>query len=204
MIIRNKIRKIVILTILSFCIVELVFLPILIDGQNNKEEIVYSSEMINDLKVRSRIIRKKGIFSDIGDSHWFQVALKQDVEYIARMKITAAYGGTFIIALFGVTTNSFYTEIFGSPITNHMIETIYIADGTTTGLLQIIYSTAILHQEFPTYTLYFNRTGFAGWWWIVLSGIGALAILSVIFTFMIMGMVSFSKRQKKGKKKKKK
>lgn len=128
----------------------------------NSGDIKFTPELINDLIVRKKILRKKGILADIGDTHWFQVALKQNVEYVARMKITAAYGGTFIIALFGVTTNSFYSELFGSPITNHMIETKYTADGTTTGLLQITYSTSILHQEFPTYTMYFNKTGFAG------------------------------------------
>ena len=137
---------------------------------------------------------------DIGDSHWFQVALKQDVEYILRIRVTAAYGGTFIIAIHGVVTLSSYVEIFSSPITNQVLETVYTADGTTIGQLNIIYST-VTPMENPVYILYFNKTGFAGWWWITLSGIGALAVLIVIFTFMIIGMISVAKRKKERKKK---
>lgn len=196
-------QNIVFLVILTISICQVIFLPIIVDGQTNGGDTEFTTDLINDLTVKSIILRKKGIFSDIGDAHWFQVALKQDVEYVARIKITAAYGGTFIIALFGVTTNNFTIEPFSNPITNHVLETVYIADGTTTGSLQLIYSTAILNQEFPTYTLYFNKTGFAGWWWIILSGIGTLAILVFLFTFAIIGMISVSKKKKKKGKKKK-
>lgn len=202
---RSKVRNIVNLVILAICISEIVILPIIVAGQEKLGDIEITPESINDLTVRKIILRRKGIFIDTGDAHWFKVALKQGVEYVARMKITAAYGGQFFIALYGVSTSEFYNEIFSTPITNYLIETIYIADGTTTGTLQVFYSTAILNQEFPTYTLYFNRTGFAGWWWIVLSGIGALAVLAILFTFAIIGMMSVSKRKKKiGKKKKRK
>ena len=129
--------------------------------------------------------------------------MKQDVEYIARMKVTAAYGGTFYIILWGVSTNANYFNTYSSPITNEVLEIVYTADGTITGQLEIIYSTPILNQEFPTYTLYFNKSGFAGWWWIALSGIGALAVLIFIFTFMIIGLISVSKKKKKSRNRKK-
>lgn len=200
-----KMRNIVYLAILGICISEIIFLPIIVEGQRNSEDIELTTEVINDLNVRKVILRKKGIFSDVGDTHWFKVALKQDVEYVARMKFTAALGGTFIISLTGVSTNTVNFETIGTPVTNYLLEAIYVADGTTTGTLQITYSTPSIHQEFPTYTLYFNKTGFAGWWWIALSGIGTLAVLIFIFTFMIIGMMSVSKRKKtKGKKKKRK
>ena len=166
-----KMRNIVFLTILSICISEAVFLPIIVDGQRNSGDVEITTEAINDLYVRKIFLRKKGIFSEIGDAHWFHVALKQDVEYIARIKITAAYGGTFLILLRGVSTLSSYNEIFSSPITNQVLEVVYTADGTTTGDLDILYSTST-PLENPNYTLYFNKTGFAGWWWIALAGIG--------------------------------
>jgi len=201
---KSKMRNVVYLAILSICISEIIFLPLIVDGQRNSGDIEITTESINDLNVRKKILRKKGIFFDVGDSHWFKIDLKQGVEYVARMKITAAYGGQFFIALYGVSTSEFYNEIFSTPITNYMIETIYIADGTTTGTLQVFYSTAVLNQEFPTYTLYFNKTGFAGWWWIILLGIGILAIVAFLFTFAIIGIKSVSKRKKTKRKKKKK
>lgn len=196
-------RNFVFLVILCICTIEAIFLPIIANGQINNGNTEFTPETILDLKVRSVILRKKGIFSEIGDAHWFHVALKQDVEYIARIKITAAYGGTFFIILRGVSTLSSYSEIFSSPITNHVFEVVYTADGTTTGDLDILYST-LTPLENPTYTLYFNKTGFAGWWWIALSGIGTLMILVFMFTFMIIGLISVSKRKKKKRRKKRK
>jgi len=52
----------------------------------------------------------------------------------------------------------------------------------------------------PTYTLYVNRAGFAGLWWIILSGIGIVAILAVLFTFAIIGMISVAKKRQKKRK----
>ena len=197
-----KMRNFVFLVILCICTIEAIFLPIIANGQINNGNTEFTPETILDLKVRSVILRKKGIFSEIGDAHWFHVALKQDVGYIARIKITAAYGGTFLILLRGVSTLSSYNEIFSSPITNQVLEVVYTADGTTTGDLDILYSTST-PLENPTYTLYFNKTGFAGWWWIALSGIGVLLVLIVNFTFMVIGMTSIAKRKKGTKRKKK-
>ncbi len=48
------------------------------------------------------------------------------------------------------------------------------------------------------YTLYANRSGFAGIWWMILSGLGVLVILIIIFALL------FSKKKKKPKKRKRK
>jgi len=197
-------RNITFLTVLCICIGEVVFLPIIVEGQMNNGDIEFTSDLIDDLVVKKIILRKKGLFSTIGDSHYFKVAMKQDVEYVARLKITASYGGNFGIYLQGVLTNSWIVDTLSTPVTNYRLEVLYTADGTATGTMQLLYSTST-PQETPSYTLYFNKTGFAGWWWIVLSGIGVLAVFVVLFTFSIIGMISVSKRKKaKGKKKKRK
>jgi len=204
MILRKKIkmRNIIFLTILSICISEVIFLPIIVDGQKNSS-IEFTTETINDLTVRSIILHKKGIFLKVGDTHWFRVSLKQDVEYIVRIKITAVYSATFVINIYGVSTFITHSEGFSTPIANQVLEAVYTADGTTTGLIDIMYLPAST-QENPTYTLYFNKKGFAGWWWIALSGIGVLAFLIFNFTFLILGIKSVSKRKKKMKKRKRK
>lgn len=205
MILRKKIkmRNIIFLTILSICISEVIFLPIIVDGQKNSSSIEFTTETINDLTVRSIILHKKGIFLEVGDTHWFRVSLKQDVEYIVRIKITAVYSATFVINIYGVSTFITHSESFSTPITNQVLEAVYTADGTTTGQINIMYLPAST-QENPTYTLYFNKKGFAGWWWIALSGIGVLAFLIFNFTFLILGIKSVSKRKKKMKKRKRK
>lgn len=195
-------RNIIFLAILSICITEMIILPIIVDSQRNSGDIEYTTELLNDLKVRRAFIYRKGIFAEGSDWHIFRFSMKQDVEYVARMKVTAVDGGYFIIAIRGATTLSAYYEDISNPITNYLFETKYTADATTTGQVDMTYLFLSSTQN-PTYTLYLNKTGFAGWWWIALSGIGALAVLVFLFTFAIMGMISVSKRKKKKEKKKK-
>ena len=196
-----KMRNIVFLAILSICVVEAIILPILVNGQLKEGDIEITTDDLIDFKVRPVILYKKGLLYEGGDQHRYYVSLKQDVEYIARMKITAEYGGTFLIRIMGLFTSSAYSEGFTVPLSNHVLETVYTSDTTMDRYVEIIY-TPVSPTERPVYTLYFNKTGFAGWWWIILSGIGTLTVLIVIFTFMVIGMISVSKRKKKKKKRK--
>jgi len=195
-------RNIVFLAILCICIGEVIFLPIIVNGQMNSGDIEYTTELLNDLTVRRPFIYRKGIFAETSDWHIFRFNMKQGVEYVARMKVTAVEGGYFIIAIRGATNLSVYDETVSSPMTNYLFETKYTGDATTSGQLDVTYILVTSTQN-PTYTLYLNKTGFAGWWWIALSGIGALAVIIFLFTFAIIGISSVSKRKKKSKKKRK-
>lgn len=197
-----KMRNIIFLTILSICVVEAIILPVIVNGQINDGDIEITTEDIYDYKVRSVILYKKGLLYAGGDIHRFYVALEEGVEYIARIKITSEYGGTYLIRIMGLFTQSSYSEGFSDKLTKHVLETVYTSDTTMDRYVEIIYTPPFLPEN-PEYTLYFNKTGFAGWWWIILSGIGTLAVLIVVFTFMVIGMASVAKR-KKGKKRKKK
>jgi len=48
------------------------------------------------------------------------------------------------------------------------------------------------------YTLYANRSGFAGYWWMILIGVGALAIIILLIALVIR----IAKPKKKGKRRK--
>jgi len=196
-----KMRNTVFLAILSICVVEAIILPILVNGQLKEGDIEITTDDLIDFNVRPVILYKKGLLYELGDQHRYYVSLKQDVEYIARIKITAEYGGTYLIRIMGLFTQSSYSEGFSDKLTMHVLETVYTSDTTMDRYVEIIYTPASLSEQ-PVYTLYFNKTGFAGWWWIILSGIGMLTVLIVIFTFMVFGMISFSKRKKKKGKKK--
>ncbi len=165
MILRNKIRirNFVFLVILSICFVEAIFLPIIVEGQINNGDIEITTEDLYDFNIRSVILYKKGLLYEGGDIHRFYVSLKQDVEYIARIKITAEYGGTYQISIFGLFTHSSSSEGFTGPLTNYVLETVYTSDVTMDRFVEIIYTPPFLPER-PVYTLYFNKTGFAGWW----------------------------------------
>lgn len=167
----------------------------------NSGDIEFTTELLNDLKVRRAFIYRKGIFAEVSDWHIFKFKMKQDVDYVARMKVTAVDGGYFALVIRGATTLSADFDTISSPITNYLFETNYTADATTTGQVDVTYILVSSTQN-PTYSLYLNKSGFAGWWWIALSGIGSVAVLIFLFTFAFIGMTSVAKR-KKGKKKRK-
>jgi len=49
------------------------------------------------------------------------------------------------------------------------------------------------------YTLYANRSGFAGFWWMILSGLGVVIVLILIIVILFK---AFKKKPKKRKLKK--
>ena len=116
--------------------------------------------------------------------------------------MTSIGGGDFDITIQGITTSSTNSGSFGNTITDQVLEVTHTADSTGTGHVTLTYvPNAALYK--PEYTLYFNKAGFAGWWWIVLSGLGTIAILAFLITFSIIGIKSVAKgKKKKGKKKK--
>lgn len=190
-----NIRKAVFLAILSICVVQTIILPIIVEGQNTNEENEFTTEDILDLRVRRAIWNKKGTFYETIDMHTFYFKMKQDVKYVTRIKITAEYGGYFFLTLRGFALIGSIAEDFTSPITNQVIEIKAVGDATTNGRVTITYidSTYVAN---PVYTFYLNKAGFAGWWWIALSGIAVLAVLVVLITFAIIGMKSVAKRKK--------
>jgi hypothetical protein len=199
-----KIRNVVFLVILCFSIGESIILPIFITGEMNNSYTNITTDDIYDFVAKSVILRKKAIFDVNSDLHRFYVNLKEDVEYIARIKITAEFGGDYLIRIRGTITDGWQSAIFNGAITNQKLETTYTSDGTGQGYVEIIYNTISLIER-PEYFLYFNKTGFAGWWWIILSSIGLVAVVAFLLTFTTIGIISVKKRKKKkGKKKKRK
>lgn len=204
MILKSKIkmRKLVFITVLSICISEIIFLPIIVDGQRNNEDIEIATEDIYDFVPKKLIFYRKGKFFEFGDTHRFYINFKSGANYIARIKVTSIGGGTFDVTIQGITTSSTNSGSFGSTITDQVLEVTHTADATGTGHVTLTYvPSAALYK--PEYTLYFNKTGFAGWWWIILSGLGTIAILAFLVTFSIIGIKSVAKGKKKKRKKKK-
>ncbi len=189
--------------IVGLSLTEAIFLPIIVNGQKNNLEFQVTTDDIYDYLRRAVILHKKGVFNLNGDIHRFYVELKEGVEYVARMKITYQYGGNYIIKIQGVITSRSNSASFTGALKKQKLEVKYTADKTTNvSYIELVFTPSI-SVDFPAYTLYFNKAGFAGWWWIILSGFGVIAIFVVLLTFATFGMISVSKRKKKKRKKKK-
>jgi len=183
-------------TFLFFCFIPMIFLPIFAQAQVDSTVSNIDLNMIDDYHERSLYFFQKGKLNVLSDVHYFRISLKNGNTYSAKLWITASDGGDFIFTLTGDLTNG---QIVISTLANldkELLEFEYTSDATITGVIQIIYIN-MASPYYPTYTLYVNRAGFAGLWWIILSGIGALAILVILFTFAGIGMRTVAKKKRK-------
>ncbi|MHA1306399.1 MAG: hypothetical protein ACTSQN_03795 [Candidatus Heimdallarchaeota archaeon] len=195
----KKILRIIQSFVLLFCITVMFLLPVFIQAQNDPIQSEMDMNMINDQKERTIYFFKKGILVDTTDVHYFRLVMREGKKYIARLWITAPDGGDISISLTGDTTFSIELISVFENLKNEKLEFEYLSDATIAGEIRITYVNFASEQK-PTYTLYANRAGFAGLWWIILSGISVLAILVVLFTFAIIGMISVAKKRPKKRK----
>lgn len=192
----KKTLRILLFFTLALCSTGVIFLPLLVQAQNEPFPSYFNTNLLNDLTERSIYFFKKGVLDDAGDSHYYRIPLREGKNYSVKLWITAPEGGTFVLALFGDLTFGQDLISTSDNLVNELLEFEYKSDATITGEIRIIYSVSGSTQK-PTYSLYANRVGFAGLWWIVLSGVGILAVLVVLFTFAIIGMISVAKKRRK-------
>ena len=177
----------------------MIFLPLFIQAQHENEQTKLDPNLIIDPKERPIYFFRKGIFADTADVHYFQIPFREGKIYLARLWLTAPDGGDFTLSLTGDTTFEIKVTSTYDILRNELLEVVYTSDATISGEIRVLYNNPSSTQK-PTYTLYVNRAGFAGLWWIILSAIGIVAILAVLFTFAIIGMISVSKKRKNRKK----
>jgi hypothetical protein len=169
----------------------------------NSGDLEFKTDLIEDEKVRRPFIYRKGVLIEQQDRHTFHFKMKRNAEYVGRVRYTAYQGGYLTIGIYGEITLSYYYEDASTALINYKMEVKYTADATTTGRVELYYLLLTSSQK-PTYTLYLNKTGFAGWWWIILSGLSVLAVLIFFVTFSVIGVRSVTKNKKRSRKKKRK
>jgi hypothetical protein len=193
--IKKHVRSILV-TIMLFCFTMMVLLPVFVQAQHNNEKTNLDLNLLDDPKERSIYFFRKGVFYENSDVHYFSIPLREGKKYVGRIWVTAPEGGDIILRLIGDTTYSQVLVIAAPTLKNDLLELNYTSDATITGSIRITYVNMVSTQK-PTYTLYVNQAGFAGLWWIILSGIGILAVLTVLLTFAIIGMRSVAKKRQK-------
>ncbi|MFX1537900.1 MAG: hypothetical protein ACFFDI_27220 [Promethearchaeota archaeon] len=185
--------KILAITGIILCFIPATVTPIMVMAQERDN----SSVMLfpNNAKVYRIILYKKGTLSGSYDENQYKVALKADKEYFFSVKFSAESVG-----LYNIQTNppgevwgiggDFGTWELGDPASIKKLSFTCIPD--VDGEHTFVVSCGSICGG-GTYQIYFNRVGFAGYWWMIAAGVGALAILIII----IIGIAALIKPKKK-------
>jgi len=144
----------------------------------------------DDPTIRKVPLVKTGVLGTLLDYDSYHLELKKDVEYVcwANIKISE---GTFVITAVGApdffsTSNNWNSS---TPNRKHVVKLTFFAshDGEYT-----ISVATVAASEEGKYTLYVNKAGFAGIWWMLL--------IPILVLLLIFGLVFFLRVRKRRKK----
>ncbi|NHJ31674.1 MAG: hypothetical protein FK732_02320 [Asgard group archaeon] len=139
--------------------------------------------------------------SGVVDIDIHKIMLKANKEYYFSVKFDNP-NGIFLSVL--VTNSVDYAVEFGNWDANtprNQWKIAFVLTPTSTDEFTIYIDEFNIIDSIDTvYTLYANRSGFAGYWWMILSGLGVVVVLILI----IVILSSVFKKKKKPKKRKRK
>ncbi|MEA2071001.1 MAG: hypothetical protein U9O98_06885 [Asgard group archaeon] len=137
-------------------------------------------------KTYRMLLYKKGELdynNGLGDIDSFTMDLKKDKEYVFWTKIKIS-SGVFTLAISGSGGSAGDTETFDTDDPDSVRKLTFKFTPSESGEYSLAI-TSFLPNEGGTYRLYANRSGFAGWWWMALSGVGAIIIVVLIIVGVI-------------------
>ena len=171
-----------------------IFLPVL--GTINRDNGLSTSTTYD--KVYKGFLYKKESLEAMGGGDAYKLALKAGKLYYFSIKIDSGLGLQFFVTVMGNPGDAYVgTWGSGDPEDMRKIEFTYTpaVDSNQTLLITKILPIDMVENE---YTVYVNRNGFAGIWWMILAGIGALALIILVIALIIRA----ARPKKKSKRKK--
>ena len=129
----------------------------------------------------------------------YQIELKGGKVYYFDIKVDNSIGTTITVALTGSPGHAdIGTWDADDPKSMRRITFLYTPDTTEVYTFTILKIIPIDNAE-SDYTLYVNRQGIAGYWWMILSGLGVLLVLILIVSILFRGKKKKPKRRKRKK-----
>jgi len=128
----------------------------------------------------------------------YQIELKGGKVYYFDIEVDNSIGQPITVALIGGSPGhaDFGTWDADDPKSMRRITFLYTPDTTEVYTFTILKIIPIDNAE-SDYTLYVNRQGIAGYWWMILSGLGALLIIILIFTVLFRARKKPKKRKRR-------
>ncbi|NHJ49079.1 MAG: hypothetical protein FK733_14930 [Asgard group archaeon] len=147
-------------------------------------------------KVYKGFLYKKDSLEAFLGTDSFILYLKGGKTYYFQFKVDNSVGASIMVSLTGSPGHlEFGSWDADDPVSMRKIIFLYTPDATGNATLVITKLIPIDNAE-SDYTVYVNRQGFAGYWWMILSGVGVLLVL-------ILGVVLLIRLLRKKPKKKK-
>ena len=187
--------KSIIFTFILLTILPGILTPIIAE---NKQNNTFSLNTVYD-KTQNGFVIITETLSGLIDLDTHVIALKADKEYYFSVKFDNPNGLFLsIVVSNGIDIVAKFGDWDGNTPKSKWKIAVVLTPTTADEFTILISETNGFDMIDSKYTLYANRSGFAGIWWMILSGLGVLVILIIIFALL------FSKKKKKPKKRKRK
>ncbi|MBD3190110.1 MAG: hypothetical protein GF308_05680 [Candidatus Heimdallarchaeota archaeon] len=163
------------------CLVPAIVTPV-IAAQEFPSEISFNPKE-EDEKVRRVILYKKGALGNFLSSDIYHMKLKEGAQYMFWAKINIE-GGIFSLAIDGPGGTKSEVKDWNQddPESEHVISFYFTPDD---GGDHTVVIASLAASDGGDYRLYANRAGFAGYWWMIAAGVGALIVLIFVIVLVI-------------------
>jgi hypothetical protein len=175
-------KKCFALIAIIFCFVPAIITPIMA-AQENNTEIVFKPNG-EDEKLRRIILYKKGSLGNLANADTFHMKFKAGKEYIFWSKIDISEGWFGLSVFNGEGDSKSEEKVWDTedPESERKITYYFTPDDSGDHSVSIY---TVIASDGGDYRLYVNRSGFAGYWWMIAAGVGAIAVLIFLIAIFV-------------------
>ncbi|MFW9922555.1 MAG: hypothetical protein ACFFDW_04610 [Candidatus Thorarchaeota archaeon] len=188
---KRKYNKLILATLLIAFIIPTFVFPV-----NAKNPSFSKTPQLNEefTTIHKVMLYKTGTLGNIASSDTYHYQLKENVTYYFWVKIKIPEGA-FTLTVIGDGGVKIEPKAWAEedPNSDRIIAFTFTPSDSGDHLVIV---TVIAATDPGSYILYANRDGFAGWWWMLAAGIGALVVLIIVISLIAK---AFKPKKKKGK-----
>ncbi len=202
----RKINK----TLFLITTILLLMLPTVFTSSINLDDAGCKVQALHDDKERSVILYKREDFHNYFEIHYYRLKVKEGASYHLRLKLLTELDANFqlrvqvlkeygdpVVTGFDVISEEIANWGSSTSSEQQVIDLRFQADEDYVFRLVIVKNSGTVNGG--DYSLYFNQAGFAGYWWIILAGVGIVVLVVFVITFPIL-----HRKKSKGKKRRRK
>ena len=188
--------KALLFTLVLFTILPGILTPIIAENNQNNDLSINTAYD----KVHKGFVVLSETLSNLLDIDTHIIELKADKEYYFSVKFDNPNGPFLSLFVSNGVDSGFRNGDWDANTPKNQWKVELVITPTSTDNFTIMISETNGFDLIETnYTLYANRSGFAGIWWMILSGIGVLVVIILVILLLFK---MFKKKPKKKKRKK--
>ncbi len=187
---KKMFAKIIALNIIIVTLLPIVTVAIGSNINHNSE--VKTNADIDDPKVYRVLLYKEGNLKVLLSADTYHFQMKKNKPYLLQVKIDITEGW-FALKVNGPGGDYLESKMWDTTATKDERVIEFIFTPTDAGAHNIIV-TCLTGNHIGNYHLFVIQNGFAGWWWMLASGIGLLLLIVIVFA-----VISRSRKPKRKK-----